>query len=95
MTTRSDWIDARTPAPPMRLDPWLEDGEGTVSAPGWTATAKIALERVLRSPGRVRASAFDLLAADALVTYACEAALESDDPDAQLGAILRDLVAPS
>lgn len=36
-------------------------------------------------PGRVRESAFELLVADALVTYACEAALESDDAVKALG----------
>jgi hypothetical protein len=41
-------------------------------------------------PGRVRENAFHLLAADALLTYACEAALESDDPEA---ALLRSLEA--
>jgi len=46
----------------------------------------------LRTPGRVRESAFDLLAADALLTYACEAALESPDPEGVLGAILRRIV---
>lgn len=43
-----------------------------------------ALGRALASGSRLRASAFDLLAADGLITYACEAALESADPDAAL-----------
>jgi hypothetical protein len=34
--------------------------------------------------GRVRGSAFHLLVADALITYACEAALESSDPEDSL-----------
>jgi hypothetical protein len=36
----------------------------------------------------VRESAFRLLEADALVTYACEAALEADDPESALRRIL-------
>ncbi|MDF2697623.1 MAG: hypothetical protein K0S65_6006, partial [Labilithrix sp.] len=38
--------------------------------------------------GRVRDSAFRLLEADALLTYACEAALERDDPETALQRIL-------
>jgi hypothetical protein len=38
--------------------------------------------------GRVRESAFRLLEADALLTYACEAALERDDPRDALRRIL-------
>lgn len=78
----------------MKLEPWT-DGESDVSAGGWADSAVVALDRVLERPGRVRSSAFDLLAADALVTYACEAALASGDPDAQLAAVLQRLVASS
>ena len=42
------------------------------------------LDRARTAPGRVRESAFHLLAADALLTYACEAALETGDPEAEL-----------
>lgn len=38
------------------------------------------LDAARARPGRVRESAFELLTADALVTYACEAALESERP---------------
>jgi hypothetical protein len=48
-----------------------------------------ALDQARSAPGRVRGSAFHLLAADALLTYACEAAVEGDDPEAQLEGILR------
>jgi hypothetical protein len=44
--------------------------------------------------GPVRESALHLLAADALMTYACEAALEADDPAAALSATLRALGSP-
>jgi len=46
------------------------------------------LDAARARPGRVRESAFRLLEADALLTYACEAALESGDPEAALRRIL-------
>jgi hypothetical protein len=46
------------------------------------------LEAALARPGRVRESAFRLLEADALLTYACEAALEAEDPAGALRRIL-------
>jgi hypothetical protein len=52
-----------------------------------------ALDRARANPGRVRASAFELLGADALLTYACEAATESDDPTGALEEILRAVAA--
>lgn len=45
------------------------------------------LDRARARPGRVRESAFELLVADALITYACEAALESEDPTTALGSL--------
>jgi hypothetical protein len=55
------------------------------------ALAEAGLDR-LRSArdatGRVRESAFRLLEADALLTYACEAALESEAPPEELRRIL-------
>ncbi len=53
-----------------------------------TRLARTALDAARAQPGRVRESAFHLLAADALVTYACEAALEEGDPPAALRTIL-------
>ena len=52
--------------------------------------AGLALERALARPGRIRESAFDLLAADALFTWACEAALEEDEPEERLHRILEE-----
>ena len=42
--------------------------------------ARKSLAAAVARPGRVRESAFELLVADALVTYACEAALETERP---------------
>ena len=39
-------------------------------------------------PGRVRASAFHLLTADALITYACEEALDAEDAETELAKLL-------
>ena len=84
------WIGTRRPQPPMELGPWL-DGV-TTEAPSARAMTRIgvaALGRARARPGRIRDSAFRLLAADAMITYACEAALEEDDQDAVLRMILR------
>ena len=55
-------------------------------------TAREALDEA-RSPfGKVRESAFSLLEADALITYACETALEADDPGGALRKVLAAVV---
>jgi len=80
------WMEARTPRPPADLDARLRDHvAGSVQenevAERLLGAAEDALTAALGRPGRVRTAAFDLLAADALVTYACESALEGDEPD--------------
>ncbi|HZD03879.1 MAG TPA: hypothetical protein VE173_03145 [Longimicrobiales bacterium] len=50
--------------------------------------AAVALSRCLSPRERERHGAFDLLAADAFVTWAAEAALDSDEPDG----VLREMV---
>ena len=62
----------------------MSAGERGVVVADLVRAANGALERALAEPGRGRAAAFDLLVADALITYACEAALEGDDPGAEL-----------
>ena len=98
MTTK-DWLEARRPPAPEGLAAWLGprvDGaepaggaEGDVGAT-LRARAFAALDRARTAPGRSRDSAWWLLAADALLTYACEAALEGNDPDACLERLLLD-----
>ena len=83
------WMEARRPRPPADLGARLRgelmrSGAETDVVERLLVAAGAALEHSLRQPGRVRAAAFDLLAADALVTYACEAALEGDSADAAL-----------
>ena len=83
------WMEARRLAAPMDLGPWLHaDGESGSMTERITLLARKALDEARARPGRLRESAFQLLAADALVTYACEAALEQADPSAALRAIL-------
>lgn len=88
------WLAARRPGPPDELAGTLCDSLGGVSeiagprAEALSEAGRARLEEARAHPGRVRESAFHLLAADALITYACEAALESDDPQASLLRIL-------
>jgi len=48
-----------------------------------------ALTEALARPGRDREGAFRLLAADALLTWAAEAAVEEGDPEAALAAMVQ------
>lgn len=75
------WLAARRPAaPPTLVEPmtrWLEDSPANL--PDHLARAgRALLERVLSRPRGGRELALDLLAADALVTYAFEAQAEVD-----------------
>lgn len=84
------WLSEREPRPAFDLDPWLEGASSGADRPSsLSRLGSQALDRALEEPGRVRASALHLLAADALVTYACEAALEVDRPEDELDRILR------
>jgi hypothetical protein len=78
-----DWLDARRPAPPPTLRAHLgrRVQEGPGALPDHLADAgRALLARVLARPESGRELALDLLAADALVTYAFEAQAELD-PD--------------
>ena len=89
MSTLASWIGTRQPTPPVDLAARL--GMQPPSAPWHEAFAAEARERLGKArgrTGRVRESAFVLLEADALVTYACEAALETEDPAAALRHVL-------
>jgi protein involved in temperature-dependent protein secretion len=87
VTDLRGWMERRTPVAPMSLDQWVAASDGD---PGHELTelGYRALERARTNPGRVRESAFDLLAADALLSYACEAALEAEDPADALRCLL-------
>lgn len=83
------WLDEREPAPPLELREWLmvpDEGLDLVDALARAGSG--ALEEAVRRPGRDRDAAFYLLAADALLTYACEAAADGEDVERKLRAIL-------
>lgn len=80
-----EWLDSRTPPPPPALRARMEElladvlGRSTTELPEQAVTRAGDLVRALIAQGRTgRESALDLLAADALVTYAFEAA--ADEP---------------
>ena len=82
-----DWIATRTPPAPDELKAWFKipgdnsdpDG-GVASVPGSLLRAGLLhLEDAVGRPGRDREAAYQMLAADALVTYGCEAASEAVD----------------
>jgi hypothetical protein len=83
MMDRADWLRERRPPAPEALrdavrDALAHSGPGPIREAADRAS-HACLAHALARPGRVRESAFALLTADALVTYACEAALDEDD----------------
>ena len=90
MDARS-FLARRRPPPPEALERRLRIG--ALDGEPLEALERLGLQELGRArsaPGRIRESGFHLLAADALLTYACEAALESADPTAALGTVLRE-----
>ena len=74
-----DWIAARAPAPPPALSNRLAEivGEDVCESSESLPDLLISrAEELLAHIGNDRSSATDLLAADALITYAMEAAAE-------------------
>lgn len=71
------WLDGRDPPPPVELRSRLDDDLGGTAhlAARLTEAAVRRLRQARARPGE-RAAAFDLLAADAYLTYACEAAVD-------------------
>ena len=90
MSDASSWVSLRRPSPPGDLAARLEvtGGEEGSLVAVLTKSGRSRLEQACGCPGRVRESAFRLLEADALLTYACEAALEHEDPVAALRGIV-------
>lgn len=87
MTGTAEWLGARTPAAPAELRDCLvqrlaggglrmADGGEPDHAAALLDASDAALERVLSAGSEGRASALDLLSADAYVTYAFEAAAD-------------------
>jgi hypothetical protein len=67
---------------------------GSPALEGLASAGLEALDRARSAPGRIRESAFELLTADALLTYACDAALEGDDPAEALEGLVRRAAEP-
>jgi len=92
------WLEARRPAAPADLIGAMVDARSPAStADVRTVLGQAALSDLARArarPGRVRASAFHLLAADGLLTYACEAALDENAPAEALRQVLRGIDTP-
>ncbi len=89
MDARTFLARRRPPAPEAleaRLAAGAAEGE-VVQALSDQALAELARSRA--AAGRVRDSAWHLLAADALLTYACEAALNGSDPPRAFEELLR------
>jgi uncharacterized membrane protein len=92
--TIAEWLDERRPVPPpalrARIDAALADSLGADERGAYEACLRAGeqvVESLLRDNATSRESAIDLLAADALVTYAFEAA--SDRP-AELSSLAAD-----
>ncbi len=87
MHSPTAWLATRTPPAPDELKAWLkipDDGAnfdgGVASLPGCLVAGGLAhLDEAVARPGRDREAAYQLLAADALITYSCEAASEAAD----------------
>lgn len=90
MSDVEGFLSSRRPRPPAELASSLRVDEAPAELAQVLTTAALArLDEAQVRLGRVRESAFRLLEADALLTYACEAALESENPEAMLERILR------
>lgn len=96
MGSPMDWLSTRTPPAPDPLKAWLKIPEvgsdpdvGLASVPKTLLDVGLAhLEEAVARPGRDREAAYRLLAADALVTYGCEAASEAPDVEGVLREVL-------
>jgi hypothetical protein len=86
MTSLGEWLDARTPPPPAALRERLRDalgddlhGPASEAHDRCLAASERLVGAIVAGGASTRAVALDLLAADALVTYAFEAA--ADEPE--------------
>lgn len=84
------WLADREPPAPeellRRLELGLSQGSSVSEALGDAAAHHV--NEALKRLGRNREGAFHLLAADALLTYACEAAADEEDTEAQLAHLI-------
>jgi hypothetical protein len=89
-----NFLSRRTSPPPEALAARLSAGaRGVEAIRGLTEQAVEELASSRAMAGRVREGAWHLLAADALITYACEATLDGADPPRALEELLRKAAA--
>ncbi len=91
--TLESWLDGRRPPVPAGFRGWVADAL-TVAPEEYGDLARESqrsLERALHPGDRARGGAFDLLVADALVTWAAEAALDLPDGEGLLEELVRSL----
>jgi len=89
-------FDGRVPPVPLPVQLHLERAaplafSQDLTLGGLVEAARTALHEALGGTGE-RRGAFQLLAADAFVTYACEAASRSEDPRAELLGLIAALL---
>ena len=96
MDSPIDWLATRTPPAPDELKAWLRIPDDGTDSDGGVASvwgfllksALVHLEDAVARHGRDREAAYQLLAADALITYGCEAASEAKDVRSALREVL-------
>ena len=89
MDSLMDWVVTREPPAPDELRAWLKIPDGGPVVPErLLGVGLLHLEEAVARPGRDREAAYQLLAADALITYSCEAASEAAD----VRDVLRDVL---
>ena len=97
MSDLESWLSGRLPPAPEAMSSWLRQGEveATPLVQALLSRGRRSLSEAVRNPGRNRDSAFHLLTADALLTYACEAAAtETDEVGEELRRVLRRIGDP-
>ena len=84
------WMAGREPSPPQELGIWLRVRPVKAESVAVTLSGAALehLDEALARPGRNREGALHLLAADALMTYACEAAAEEPEAERILSSLL-------
>ena len=89
MSRLSSWLATRRPEPAPDLAKAIAFEEASGELEQVLTTEGLSRLHLARARlGRERASAFRLLEADALITYACEAALDGEAPEDALRRIL-------
>jgi len=89
------WVADRSPPPPAELAGRMEEalrgqegGDPSALVASLARAARAEVDGAVALPERSRARAFRLLLGDALITYACEAAVDAQDPEGALRTVL-------